>query len=129
MTVETAPAVTRCSDCGTEIAESCLACPGCHRLVHAQTLARLKAEAGIAAARGDRQAEIAAWRTASALVPASSRQQAVISDRIAALAESASEAPAPPVPTTGPWKWLGGLGSFGVVLWKLKFLLIAVLGK
>jgi len=129
MNVETAPAVTRCSDCGTEIAESCLACPGCHRLVHARTLARLRTEAESAAARGDHQAEIAAWRTASVLVPVGSRQQAVIADRIAALAESASGTPAPPVPTTGPWKWLGGLGSFGVVLWKFKFLLIALLGK
>jgi Zn-dependent protease len=121
--------VTRCSDCGTEIADSCLACPGCHRLVHAETLTRLKAEAAAAAAKGDHQAEISAWRSASALVPPGSRQHAVISERIAGLAESAAEAPAPPVPATGPWKWLGGLGSFGVVIWKLKFVLLAALGK
>jgi Zn-dependent protease len=33
------------------------------------------------------------------------------------------------VPTSGPWKWLGGLGTTGLVLWKFKFLLVALLTK
>ena len=123
--------ITRCGDCATEIAPGLLACPGCHHLVHAQILARLKADAEAAASRSDHAAEIAAWRSAAALVPADSRQHAAISTRIAVLAESACAATtAPPeVPTTGPWKWLGGLGTVGVALWKFKFLLIALLGK
>jgi len=118
-----------CSDCGTELAAGCLACPGCHRLVYAHTLAQLKADAALAASNGDHAGELAAWRSGLALVPPGSRQHAAIAERIGALAQSAAESPAPPVPTTGPWKWLGGLGSFGVVLWKFKFLLLALLGK
>jgi Zn-dependent protease len=120
-----------CSDCGTEIASGLLSCPGCHRLVHAQTLAALKAEAGLAASRQDAAAELAAWRSAAVLVPPDSRQHAAISARMAALAASAAAqtTAAPEVPKTGPWKWLGGLGTLGLVLWKFKFLLIGVLGK
>jgi Zn-dependent protease len=128
---QTDPAITRCGDCGTEIAPGLLACPGCRHLLHAGTLARLKADADAAASRGDRAAEIAAWRSAALLVPADSRQHVAIAARIAPLAESAfaETNAAPDVPTTGPWKWLGGLGTVGVALWKFKFLLIAFLGK
>jgi Zn-dependent protease len=120
-----------CHDCGTEIAAGLLSCPGCHRLVHTQTLAGLKAEADLAASRHDAAAELAAWRSAAVLVPPDSRQHAAISARISALAESASAQTnaAPDVPRSGPWRWLGGLGTLGIVLWKFKFVLVAVLSK
>jgi Zn-dependent protease len=119
-----------CGNCGSEIADGLLSCPGCHRLVHSQTLAALKAEADLAASRHDPVAELAAWRSAAVLVPPDSRQHTVISTRIAALAESAAAtSTTPDVPNTGPWRWLGGLGTLGLVFWKFKFLLIAVLGK
>jgi Zn-dependent protease len=33
------------------------------------------------------------------------------------------------VPGTGYWKWLGGLGTLGLLLWKLKFLLLVLATK
>lgn len=108
-----------------------LSCPGCHRLVHASELSRLKEQADAAAAAGDRAAELSAWRSASVLVPPQSRQYGIISARIDELSRTAATEPAPPpdMPKTGIWKWASGLGTIGVALWKFKFLLLAVLSK
>ena len=126
------PSRTSCQQCGTEIGTNVLVCPGCHRFVHARTLAALKEQAEAAAARGDRTAELAAWHSAVLLVPATSRQHAGITARITELdAQTAAVPEAVPAgpPASGPWKWLSGLGAFGVAIWKFKFLLVALLGK
>jgi Zn-dependent protease len=120
-----------CEDCGTEISTNVLVCPRCHRFAHARMLAALRDTAKDAAARGDRSAELDAWHSAMRLVPATSRQHAAITAKIDALEAQAAafpEAPSGP-PTTGRWKWLSGLGALGAVIWKLKFLVIALLGK
>jgi Zn-dependent protease len=120
-----------CEDCRTEVSEQVLVCPRCHRLVHARTLAALRDEARAAAARGDRHAELQAWQSAIRLVPATSRQHAMLTAKIESLetpSETTPEAPADP-PATGPWRWLSGLGALGAIIWKLKFLLVALLGK
>jgi Zn-dependent protease len=126
-----ATAADTCADCGTEIAGGVLACPGCQRLVHAAELVGLKAAAEAAAAAGDRLAEIAAWTKAIALLPRAARQHAAIAERLAGLARlpAAQNTPAPAIPKTGPWRWLGGLGTIGAAAWKFKFIALAALGK
>jgi Zn-dependent protease len=126
-----AAAVETCAGCGTEIAVGVLACPGCQRLVHAAELVRLKAAAERAADAGDRSAEIAAWTTALAMLPAAARQHAAIAERLAELArlQADQRAPVPEIPKTGPWRWLSGLGTIGALAWKFKFVALAALGK
>ena len=126
-----APVPSACEECGTEVSATVLVCPRCHRFVHARALSELRDDADAAAARGDHVAELEAWHDVIRFLPAGSRQHATIAARIEALASRASaatDAPAGP-PTTGPWRWLGGLGALGAVIWKLKFLLVAFLGK
>ena len=119
-------ASTRCDGCGSDVAAGLLICPGCHRLVHAATLNQLKAEAEAAAQAGDYTAELAAWRSAAALLPVDSRQHTAVGEKIDALTCAGGRAISAPaeVPKTGPWKWLGGLGTLGLVLWKFKFLVL-----
>jgi Zn-dependent protease len=116
---------SRCDACGTDIAPGLLSCPGCHRLVHASTLKDLQQRALAAAQAGDVSSELAAWRSIEQLIPPDSRQFATVSGRIAALTTRSSSDPASaPLPRTGPWKWLGGLGIAGLLLWKFKFLVV-----
>lgn len=120
----------RCDGCGSDVAAGLLVCPGCHRLVHAVALNQLKADADAAAHAGDHAAELAAWRSAAALLPVDSRQHAAVGGKIDALTRAGGPAmSAPAVPQAGRWKWLGGLGTFGVLLWKLKFVLVAFATK
>lgn len=121
-----------CGGCGTDVAASLLSCPVCHRLVHGQALRDLTARAEAAAAAGDLRESLAAWRSALDLLPPGSRQHAAVAQRLETLSnqvEASGTAPAPPVPTTGAWKWLAGLGPLGLVLWKFKFLIVAVASK
>jgi Zn-dependent protease len=132
MAPASAPATTSaCASCGTELAGGVLACPGCQRLVYAAALAGLKERADRAAAAGDRVAEIAAWTDALTLLPTGAAQHAVIAARLAELAElhSSQHSPTPELPKTGPWRWLGGLGTIGALAWKFKFIALAALGK
>ncbi|HXO29864.1 MAG TPA: site-2 protease family protein, partial [Thermoanaerobaculia bacterium] len=71
--------------CGTEVAEALLACPSCHRLVHADYLKGLAAAAEAAARRGDSVEEIANWRQALDLLPPGSRQAAQVGAKVEAL--------------------------------------------
>ena len=126
--------VSRCDHCGSEIAAGLLICPGCHRLVYAARLGALQQDAEAASHAGNATAALEAWRSAIALVPEGSRQHDAIGARIDALAKivgtgAATPAAAQAPPTTGPWKWLGGMGAFGVLLWKFKFLIVAVATK
>lgn len=121
---------TRCDRCGSEVAATLLVCPGCDRLVHAEALNQLKQDAEAAARAGDFAAELAAWRSAIALLPPRSRQHAAVGERIDALTRSGGPAVSTPeMPRRGIWKWLGGLGPVGVLLWKMKFILIALATK
>ena len=120
-----------CAGCGTEISRSLVSCPACHRLIHAATLKDLAARADAAAASGDLQAALAAWRSSLDLLPQSSRQHAAISSRVAELSQAAETSSAAPVavPASGRWKWLAALGSAGLLLWKFKFLFVALVTK
>lgn len=118
-------AASRCA-CGTDIAPGILACPGCHRLVHAAALKDYREQAETAGRAGDVSAELEAWRLALALVPSNSRQYAAISQRIDALSHAMLTSSALPA---GGWKRLGGLGTIGLIAWKFKFLVVALLTK
>jgi Zn-dependent protease len=98
--------------------------------VHAATLGRLKADAEAAALAGDYSTELALWREAAALLPPNSKQYTAVVSKIAALTRSGGAAVSQPeVPMTGPWKWLGGMGAAGLLLWKFKFLLVLIATK
>jgi Zn-dependent protease len=127
MSVVVQQAAAVCEGCGTGLSGTLLACPGCHRLVHAARLKELAAEASAAAAASDTGAELAAWRSSLELLPRHSRQYATISERIARL--SASVDAATVAPPSGRWKWLAALGPIGLLVWKFKFLLVAILSK
>ena len=129
LSIDAAQVTTRCSVCGSDLAPGVLACPGCHRLVHADALKKHRDAAEAAAQAGDVAAELTAWRLAAELLPPQSKQHAVVQEKIAALSQAADAAPVPAVPQSGPWKWLGGLGTAGIFLWKFKFLVVALATK
>jgi Zn-dependent protease len=127
-----APSAT-CRGCGTELAASLLVCPGCQRLVHAESLKRLAEEADAALASGDVRAAREAWRSALNRVPKDSRQSGQIAARIADLTRRLEESPPPPPAAAREGapvaKKAGPLVAIGLVLWKLKFLVLSLLGK
>ena len=122
---EIAAAATRCARCGAEIAPALRQCPACGRLVHADTLTRLAAEAE-AHERNHRAAEaVIAWRSALDLLPADAPQAATIRARVDALTrDTTTRTTAGPMP-----KWLASLGLVGALLWKFKFVVVLVLTK
>ena len=128
MNVDVQQTAAVCEGCGTGLSATLLACPGCHRLVHAARLKDLAAEASAAAARSDTAAELSAWRSSLELLPERSRQHASISERIAGLSERVDGARVA-APPSGRWKWLAALGPAGLLLWKFKFLVVAILSK
>src|SRR6267378_4562039 len=62
-----------------------LACPACARLVHADALGRLSAEARKQEEQGDLTAALASWQQALALLPAGTRQSAAVASTVARL--------------------------------------------
>jgi Zn-dependent protease len=131
MASRAAEAPTACTDCGTDVPPSFLTCPSCHRLVHAESLKRLAGEAERATAAGDSAVARDAWRQALELLPRGSRQATTVSERIAALSQQlGTEKPAEAEHLKPSWaKRAGPVGALGLVLWKLKFLLVAILTK
>jgi len=132
---QTAPkGAVPCPECGSELGRSLLACPSCGRLVHAERLRSLASEAEDAAARGNGPAALAAWRTALELLPAGSRQHETVSAKVLALSRQVdgaaqSNVPAAPPPGSAWARWLAPLGAAGLIVWKLKFVVVFVLTK
>ncbi len=123
------PSVHRCTECGAEIAEGLLACPGCARLLHREELAALARKAEESEAAGDLTAALASWRQAIALLPPTTLQHTKIEQRMAALS-AAIDGRAPPPPGVGRTKKAGaaaGLGAIGLALLKSKTLLATLL--
>jgi Zn-dependent protease len=106
-----------------------MVCPGCQRLVHADRLKALIGEATDAGNAGNRVAELTALQTALSLLPPGSKQYASIADKIASLSTGPLLASQPAAPESRFWKWVVGLGPIGLVLWKLKFLVVALLAN
>ena len=121
-----------CTRCGTQLPPDALACPACASLIHADALKQLAADADVATRAGDLVSARNHWTTALRLLPAQSRQHAVISGRLADLTPriDAAAVDGPPV-TAGrlPWWRRGALGLVTVALIlisKLKFLLLGL---
>jgi Zn-dependent protease len=141
------PEAIVCSGCGIQVAPELLSCPRCRRLVHADQLKQLAAEAERSAQEGDHRAALVAWREALELLPPGSRQHDAIASRIADLGRCVDAGPGPNLPQdqarakdpvgsepSGATGWSGraglaGLGTMGVVLWKFKFLALMALTK
>jgi len=118
-----------CPQCGTHVAPALLACPSCQRLVHADELKRLAAEAERAGQAGDSSAALAAWRQAIDLLPPDSAQHHTLSARIVALSRTVESQPAGAKPASRWGKGAAGLGALGALLAKLKFAVVFLLTK
>lgn len=106
-----------------------LACPVCGTLVYADHLNALAATAKAAADRGDLPTALANWREALPYLPAQSRQYQIIADKITDLGNRVPSSAMPQAgPKTSPQstvkKAASGLGAIGLLLWKMKVLLL-----
>ena len=81
----------RCGDCGVEISAELLACPSCSKLLHADALKALAAQAEAAEKAGDLSTALTAWRDTLDLLPPNTRQHAVILQRIQGLSARVDE--------------------------------------
>jgi len=121
-----------CLQCGTQIAESLLACPGCRALVHAAKLQQLADAATRSTQSGDVSSALASWRQALELLPTDSRQHAVISAKVVELShavDGGTQAQSKKGDGSKLGKGAAGLGALGALLAKFKFLLFFILTK
>jgi Zn-dependent protease len=134
-----------CAACGGQLPASFLACPACGKLVHSDRLKALAAAATEAEARGELAGALAAWREAATLLPPAARQRQVILEsvqRLSALVPAGAAVPpaavapvadgaSPGRPAAGSprTKWAAGLGTLGILVAKLKWVLLLALGK
>ena len=144
ITAELPPlAPSACPQCGTHLAPSLLVCPGCRRLVHAEHLSALAAGAQAAAKAGDTLGALQRWRRAMELLPPESRQHQTITQTVLALsrevdastplrggddASNTSSADARRH-TSSLFKAAAAAGGVALLLWKFKFIAVAVLSK
>lgn len=87
-----------------------------------------------ATARSDSLAALSAWREAIELLPADSRQHAVVAATIEKLSKIVNNGSTPsaktsPAGTSPGRKAAAGLGALGLLLWKLKFIVLLILTK
>lgn len=124
------PAIESCPQCATQLAPTMLACPGCGRLVHGDTLAALAQTAREATERGDISTALANWRDALVLLPAGSKQHQVISAKITELGRTLPLNAVPAAESAGPkssaLRAATGLGAIGLMLWKFKALFLGL---
>jgi Zn-dependent protease len=118
-----------CHGCGTHVAPVLLACPSCHRLVHADELKRLAAEAERATRAGSPSVALAAWRQALDLLPLDTMQHGAIAARVAYLSRAVDREPAVAKQGSGWRKGAAGLGTISLLLAKFKFALVFLLTK
>ena len=133
-------APSSCPQCGTELAPRLLVCPKCHRLVHAEDLKRLAAEAERSEQANDLTGALSKWREALEFLPRDSRQYQTISEKVAALsarvdsgALSSSGKPRPsPTQAAAAKKtrlgktWAWTVAALGLLLTKGKLLLLGL---
>jgi Zn-dependent protease len=128
----------RCPDCGTELAAGLLSCPSCRRLLHADRLKELAAQARAATEAGDLRAALEHWRSALDLLPPDSTQHRQILATVNGLSERVDrEGPGrratAPVGGRKRPRALGaagaGLTGLALLLWKFKFAVAFLLTK
>jgi Zn-dependent protease len=125
-----------CEECGAEIANGLLACPGCARLVHAGELRRLASEAEASEATGDLPKALASWRRATELLPPGATQAARIAERMRTLS-AALDGRGPAARTGGNagvgrggrGRWGAAVAALGVALAKSKAIVVLLLGN
>lgn len=120
-----------CLRCATQIAPALLACPACGWLVHGDELKRLAQEAEAAAAESRWRDALGAWRRVHELVPAGSRQFHAVAERIEELGRKVdADEPAADEEKRPAWLARGGLiATLGLLLWKLKAVLLFIVTK
>jgi Zn-dependent protease len=123
----------RCPSCHTEVPPSRRSCPVCQTLIHADELKRLAREAEEAEAVRPADA-LAAWRRTLDLLPAESGQARAIAGRIDGLSRRVEQegggAAVRGIKKLGSvWKSGGGLVAAGLLIWKLKAVLLFLLTK
>ena len=108
-----------------------LSCPVCHALVHAAALKDLAALAETQSSQGKHELARDTWLRALELLPATSRQHAIIQERVTELAQRIASTPGAKRTTSagGPW-WKRAATALVVVgifaLGKLKFLVLGL---
>lgn len=127
------PPIT-CSGCQTQIAPGLLSCPACQRLVYADRLNELAATAQSETAAGNLSGAVATWRDVLPLLPQGSQQHQAVAAEIIALSNKLETTPQPAAPASrksqsGASKAATGIGAVALLLWKLKFALLAILSK
>jgi Zn-dependent protease len=123
-----------CDRCGTELAPSLLVCPSCGALVHRERLTSLAGEAAAATSTGEHARAVTLWREALSLLPEGTTQHAAVAEHLGAAATATDtavggEARKGPPPGSFWAKLLAPLGTAGLLIWKLKVILIALLMK
>jgi Zn-dependent protease len=126
--------VRSCVGCGTELAPALLACPACGSLVHRERLSALAADASSASAAGEHERAVTLWREALVLLPEGTTQRTMVAERITAASSAVdsavlAEARKGPPPSSFWAKLLAPLGTAGLLIWKLKVILFALLMK
>lgn len=133
--------IERCTGCGGDVASGLLACPGCARLVHADELSRLAAEAEDGERAGDLTRALAAWRRALQLLPRGTTQGTAIQSRMSALTAAIDgrgplpsgvadpSADAGKRKTARSGRTAGALGAVGLALLKAKAIVLALLAN
>lgn len=126
----------RCRDCGTELAQSLLSCPVCQRLVHADELKRLAAEAEAATNSGRLTDALVSWRTALDLLPVGTGQHARVAAAIDDLSRRVDAQPSfggTPSSQQRPNARVGSIvaaaGTLALLSWKFKAVLLILLSK
>ena len=127
--MNSAPSITACPQCGTQLAPSLLACPSCHALVHAEGLKALAGQAERAAAAGDPTGAAGHWRAALELLPPGTRQYTAVEERIAALGRAIDQAGPAAAEPGQPWfrrAWPIVVAVALFAFTKAKFLLVGL---
>lgn len=126
--------VLSCTSCGTQIAPGLIVCPACRALVHRDQLAALARDAEAAEKANEYERAAALWREALALLPQGSRQAEHVGERIHAMTAAIEGKTLEEIrrgPAAGS-KWAKLLAPFGIaglLLWKFKFIVVAILTK
>ena len=90
------PDFQNCARCGTQVGHGLLACPRCHRLVHADELTRLSADAAQQTETGELADARDTWTRAFELLPADTSQSRAVQAKLAALEKEMMATPATP---------------------------------